>query len=186
MDGRRQVLVVCAANVCRSPMGEALLRDRVTRADLPIDVSSAGVDADRHQLPVDPMAVRALSSHRLDVSGHEPRAVTRSLIDRSDLVITMTRDDLRRVAVAVPRAFSHTFTWKELVRRSLGVASGLTWVDWLLAVGEGRSARDLMGDDSDDDVADPYGGTFDDRVRCADELARLADRMTGVWASLAW
>ena len=186
MDGRRQVLVVCAANVCRSPMGEALLRDRVTRAALPIDVSSAGVDADRHQLPVDPLAVRALAEHRLDVSGHQPRAVSRPLVDGADLVITMTRDDLRRVAVMVPRAFSHTFTWKELVRRSVGLMPGLSWVEWLLAVGERRSARDLMGDDPDDDVADPYGGSFDDRVRCADELARLADRLVGVWGSLAW
>lgn len=178
--------MVCTANVCRSPMGEALLRDRVTRAGLPVQIHSAGVEADRHQLPVDPLAIHAVSSHGLDISDHRPRGVTRAMVTEADLVLTMTRNDLRRVAIVVPRAFPSTFTWKELVRRSSSVAVGASWTEWLAAVGKGRSARDLLGDDPADDVVDPYGGTAEDRMQCAAELARLADDLVAVWKRLTW
>lgn len=186
VDPTRRVLVVCTANVSRSPMGEALLRARVASAGLPVEVHSAGVEADRHRLPVDPLAVQAISSYGLDITGHSPRGVTRSLVDDADLVLTMTRDDLRRVVVVVPRAFWYTFTWKELLRRSSGVTSGASWSEWLATAGHQRSARDLMGSEPNDDVVDPYSGTAEDRVRCAAELAQLADALVGVWRRLAW
>jgi len=38
-------LVVCTGNICRSPIGEALLRTRLVDADLPVRVESAGIGA---------------------------------------------------------------------------------------------------------------------------------------------
>lgn len=37
-----RVLIVCLGNICRSPIGEGVLRDVASRRDIPIFVDSAG------------------------------------------------------------------------------------------------------------------------------------------------
>ena len=43
----------------------------------------------------------------------------------------------------------------------------------LALVGEGRNARDLLGDSPADDVADPYGLSLEQHHTCATELDAL-------------
>lgn len=177
MQPPRQVLLVCAANVCRSPMGEALLRDGLQRVGVDIAVSSAGVRADGHGLPVDPIAVQLLAERSLDISRHEPRQITRAHVDGADMVVTMTRQDLRQVAVLAPGSFHKIFTWKQLARRSVPGRIGSTWDDWLETLNEGRAVRDLLADDPDDDVADPYGQSVTAHALCLEELTWLTRQL---------
>lgn len=39
------VLIVCLGNICRSPMGEAVLRHEATKRGIDIEVDSAGTGA---------------------------------------------------------------------------------------------------------------------------------------------
>lgn len=155
--------MVCTANVCRSPMAAALLARNCDELGLDVFVASAGVQA--HALPVDPDAVAAMTEYGLDISAHHPRQFDRDILGQSGLVITMTRDHLRTVATTVPGILRRSFTAKELARR-------LTTLDTLDldALNAGRNARDLMGDDPTDDVADPYGQSLQLHRHCAAEL----------------
>ncbi|RMG36458.1 MAG: low molecular weight phosphotyrosine protein phosphatase, partial [Gammaproteobacteria bacterium] len=55
------VLLVCTANICRSPMAEALLRDHLKAKGLDrrVKVASAGIRA-MAGMPPDPRALAAL------------------------------------------------------------------------------------------------------------------------------
>lgn len=55
-----KILVVCTGNICRSPMGEIVLRDVAARAGLAVEVSSAGVSAEETGNPIDRRAAAVL------------------------------------------------------------------------------------------------------------------------------
>jgi protein-tyrosine phosphatase len=150
--------MVCTANVCRSPMAAGLLLHHVRQADHDIMVTSAGTRA--FDLPVDAVAVNAVRDLGVDISGHVPRQVSKNILDTegADLIITMTREHLRAVVASHPSIFGRTFTLREILRRSGAYTHpDASWSEWLERTAEGRRASDLMGDDSDDDVSDPYG-----------------------------
>ncbi len=90
--GPRRMLVVCTANVCRSPVAEAILARRLANV-VDLDgrrwtVASAGTD--RYHGPLEPDTVAAAAALGLDISSHVPRQVTDDDLDEADLVLTMT------------------------------------------------------------------------------------------------
>lgn len=177
-----RILVVCTANVCRSPMGEALLAHHIAAAGGHAVVASAGTQS--VDLAVDPHAVEALTGLGLDIAGHRPRQLTRDLLatDGADLIITMTRGHLRHVATTDRKAFARTFTLPELVRRAMSAARDMPadLHGWVEAVGEGRRASELLGDDPADDVADPYGRGAAEVRRTANDIDQLMRELAGL------
>ncbi len=182
-----RVLIVCTANVCRSPMAEALLRRHCQVAGVDAMVASAGTQT--HGLPVDDLAVEAVASYGLEISGHRPRPLTETIVDAdgADLVLAMTRGHLRAAATTAGGSFRRTFTVRELARRFALVpperGEGLT--AWLDEIGKVRAARDLMGEDPFDDISDPYGSPFEAHRVCAAELHQLTEMIARHLASLA-
>lgn len=167
--------MVCTANVCRSPMGEGLLRARLAEIGADVTITSAGTR--EAGLPVDPNAVAALAPLGVDISSHRPRQLTRDLIETegADLVITMTREHLRTVATMGRTLFHRTFTLPELVRRATAAGRDLPndLRGWVEAVGDGRKPSQMMTPDPADDVADPYGEGAAAVRRTGEEIDRL-------------
>jgi protein-tyrosine phosphatase len=62
------LLVLCAGNLCRSPLAEALLRARLARAGKGIEVASAGLIAAVGE-PADEMTRLVAAGRGLDLSG---------------------------------------------------------------------------------------------------------------------
>ena len=170
-----RVLVVCTANVCRSPMAEALLRRHCAALGVDAVVASAGTGA--YDLPVDATAVQALGELGLDISHHQPRSVDRTALetDGADLVLTMTREHVRTVATMPGGSLRRTFTLREFVRHTAITESAAGLEPWLAAVATGRRASDLMGNDPGDDIADPYGLSLATHRECATELDALTE-----------
>jgi protein-tyrosine phosphatase len=105
------VLVLCRANVARSPLADVLLQ-----AALPgVDVSSAGVRA-RDGYAAAEESQRLAAERGLDLSGHRSRAVTQELIGRADLVLTMSEAHRDLATPLAPRAAAKVFTLREFVR----------------------------------------------------------------------
>ncbi|RZJ13160.1 MAG: low molecular weight phosphotyrosine protein phosphatase [Rubrivivax sp.] len=94
------VLLVCTANICRSPMAEAIFKAKL--GDMLKTIVSAGVHADPRGGPVDARAAAALDRHnyRLDRKWRSRRVDPDSLGDY-DLVLVMEAEHaefLRRKA----------------------------------------------------------------------------------------
>ncbi|WP_290056348.1 hypothetical protein [Amycolatopsis solani] len=108
------VLVVCTANVFRSPLVAGLLTARISGSTF----TSAGLRA----RPGEPMAAPARTALGLD--GFRSRQLTADLVDAADAVITMTWAELSETARLSPRALPKAVTLGELARAAAARASG--------------------------------------------------------------
>jgi protein-tyrosine phosphatase len=85
------LLLVCTANICRSPMAEALFKARLGEHFQTIQ--SAGVHADPRGGPVDARAAAALARHDLSLDRKwRSRRVSADDLARFDLVLAMEAD----------------------------------------------------------------------------------------------
>jgi protein-tyrosine phosphatase len=172
-----RVLLLCTANQCRSPMGEAILR----RARPGLEVRSAGRLPGG--APATPTAVDVLARRGLDLSEHVSRTVTPALLEESDLIVGMAREHVRDAVLLRPDVRSRAFALKDLVRRAEAVGPRRPdeqLASWLAAVGQGRTTADLLGSSEADDVVDPIGRPAERYRACADELTRLLDRLAAL------
>ncbi|MBI2515715.1 MAG: low molecular weight protein arginine phosphatase [Opitutae bacterium] len=87
------IVVVCTANICRSPMAEGLLAHALSgQADLlkNLKVISAGVAA-RPGEAVSENSVVALKKVGIDISRHRARPLTQEMLDQAVAVLVMTQ-----------------------------------------------------------------------------------------------
>ena len=125
----RNVLIVCHANVCRSPAAEMLFRAYAGKLAgeherRPIEFRSAGLFAEdgRH---IDPTMYRLLAERDVDPSGHSARRLDESMARAAELILVPERQQIAAIEQMAP----HT-----------------------------RGKVHLLGKWEDSEVADPYGG----------------------------
>jgi protein-tyrosine phosphatase len=176
------ILFLCTANICRSPMAEAMFRHVVEERGGDFRVGSAGFL--QEGLPASDQAIEVLARRGIDLSDHRSRVTTPALLGEADLVVAMARRHVREASLVDPTAFPRTFTLKELVRRASeegSVTGAASVADWCDAMGEGRTQVQLLGDSSKDDIADPVGRPVRVFKKTAAELDELLD---GLWEAL--
>lgn len=86
------IVTVCTANICRSPMAEALLRHALTAQPEPwknIRVVSAGVAAPKGDSVSENSRV-ALKKVGIEVGNHTSQPLTKALVQKAALIICMT------------------------------------------------------------------------------------------------
>ena len=112
------ILIVCAANVCRSPLADALLARALAAAghDTGIRVHSSGI-----AVAAPRSACGAIASHarpgpavELRLRGHVARALQPSDVERADLVLAADRAVRSAIVRGVPRAQSRIFTLRQV------------------------------------------------------------------------
>jgi protein-tyrosine phosphatase len=174
-----EILVLCTANICRSPMAGALLARELTAAGDSVLVRSAAT-AGRDGIPPPAEVVSVMAAYGRDVSGHRSQVATAGDLGGADLVLAMTREHLRHAVVVAPATWPRAFTLRELVRR--GDLAGRRQPEealpgWLARVHAGRSRTALLGDSAEDDIADPIGGPLSGYEQTAAELWQLTGRL---------
>jgi protein-tyrosine phosphatase len=166
-------------------MAEAILRHRLDEHGVPASVSSAGLYPAGN--PAMDAAVQVMADRGLDLEAHRSRQLDTDLLATSDLILGMTREHVREVAVLDAAALARTFTLKELVRAGLDTGPrrrGESVAAWLGRAGSGRRRELLLGvgHDPDYDVEDPVGRPFAEFEVTADELEALLHRLVDlVW-----
>jgi protein-tyrosine phosphatase len=98
-----RIAFVCLGNICRSPIAEYVMRQRLDDAGLGgrVTVTSAGTGDYHVGEGADPRTVTTLRSAGLDASGHRAAQFTRDDFATSDLVVAMDAANaasLRRIA----------------------------------------------------------------------------------------
>lgn len=169
------VLCVCTANMCRSPLLEVFLGSELRARGAGARVHSAGTLADGRGAVREVVDAAADRGH--DLTAHASRRLDPELVAGADLVLPLAREHLREIVLMSPEAFGRTFTPKELVRRAAVVGGRRADEDlaaFLARVHEGRTPQELLGDDRADDVVDPIGGPRSGYERSADEIQQLA------------
>ena len=96
------VLLVCVGNICRSPMAEALLIDRLSDSNYSrINITSAGVGAlVGHE--ADATAKELMTEKNIDVSAHRARQLNTELISEYDLILVMEKSHINAVHNMAP------------------------------------------------------------------------------------
>ncbi len=86
----RHVEVVCTGNICRSPIGEVILRAKLAEAGLDdVVVTSSGTSGWHIGDPIDARAAAALARHGYDGSAHQAREFRSCWFAERDLVLAM-------------------------------------------------------------------------------------------------
>ena len=105
-QNRRSVVFVCHANICRSPMAEAIFRHIAASADMSerFSIDSAGVMAMEGARP-HPYTVDTCAAHGIEAAGAARQLLRRDLFE-SDHIILADSDNRRRLEQLMgPSAF---------------------------------------------------------------------------------
>ncbi|MCI5825210.1 MAG: low molecular weight phosphotyrosine protein phosphatase [Arcanobacterium sp.] len=172
------ILTVCTGNICRSPMGEVVLRQRLLEAGVAdVAVNSAGVSAEENGHDIDSRAKRVLSAAGYPLpTNHRAHRATAAELTSANLILAMTVGHARRLRPMVLDAggdIERVHLWREfdgtLAYASRGVfgASGALATDpsWNATDRSSKRSRhysDLYSSNGEFDVPDPwYGGPAD-------------------------
>ncbi len=116
------ILVVCTANICRSPVGEALIRDRLQKRGLTDwTVSSAGTWAMR-QRGASRNSVIVMERQGLDISNHVSRMITDEDMRKANLVLCMEAGHAEALRAEFYGDADKVFLFSEMVGSSYSVS----------------------------------------------------------------
>lgn len=187
------ILTVCTGNICRSPLAEQLLVAHLQ--GIPeITISSAGTRA----LVGEPMlATTQEIAHSYGVEtteAHRARQVNETLLESSDLILAMTRDQRRAVVELSPRVTRRVFTIREFARLAEVTTddvlaseidrTGESAVERLRAavkaVTLSRNILPLVADRAEEDVIDPYQREMKVHEASAQQLTPAVDAVAAL------
>ncbi|MDY6051309.1 MAG: low molecular weight protein-tyrosine-phosphatase [Rothia sp. (in: high G+C Gram-positive bacteria)] len=95
-------MTVCTGNICRSPMGEYLIKQAATQAGLTVEVASSGISNEEKGNPIDRRAKKVLDELNINTGSHKAKQFTRADFDRYDLLLAMDTNHYRELKRLAP------------------------------------------------------------------------------------
>ena len=147
VENVREVLFVCAGNIIRSALAEAMLRDLLPK-DSSIRVRSAGVLATQG-LPANSRAASAARQFGFSLESHRSTPLTEALARDCDLIVVMDYLNQSVLAHRFPAALPKTHLLAEA----------------------------FPGGEALPEISDPFSGTLSDVIECAVRIQRHVAHM---------
>ncbi|KAI6008307.1 phosphotyrosine protein phosphatase I superfamily [Pisolithus orientalis] len=97
------VLIVCLGNICRSPMGEAVLKHEAEKRGIVIKVDSAGTGAYHLGKDPDERTVKTCKEHNVPIN-HSARQVQQSDFKDFQYILAADESNLRNLEAIRPRS----------------------------------------------------------------------------------
>ncbi len=98
-----KIMFVCHGNICRSPMGEYILKKMLSDEGIDgIEVFSRGVSSEEDGNDIYPPAKRVLREHDIPFSGHRARRISERDYDEADLILALDESNLRALMRRFP------------------------------------------------------------------------------------
>ncbi len=167
------IMFICTGNICRSPIGERVLRGLAEKSGVTVASTSAGVGA-MNGYAMHPLSVEVLVEHGYDAAGFESRYLRLPMLKDADLVLCMTRDHRAAAQQMLPVRWKRMFTLTEFAE----LASGGS-LDEIIA---SRSRIDTNSPHLD--IVDPMGRPKEEFDRVFAEIepkvASIVDWLAGV------
>ena len=98
------ILVVCVGNICRSPMAEALLKQRFPEKN----IDSAGVGALVGH-GADPASIQVMQDENIDLTNHVAKQIDEKMARKADLIFTMSDSQNKWIEERFPFCRGKTF-----------------------------------------------------------------------------
>ncbi len=100
-----KILFVCHGNICRSPMGEFVLKDMVARLGRvgEFEIASRAVSREEIGNPVYPPARREMARHGVRCDGHAARQITLDDYRHFDRIYYMDRSNAQYLRRMLPQ-----------------------------------------------------------------------------------
>ena len=110
-----EIIAVCTANICRSPVVEAVLQDRLAAKGLEgWQVRSAGTWAQNGQ-PASFYSREILAERGLDISGHLSKVITGEMLEQTNLVLCLETGHAEALRAEFPHHAAKIFLLTEMV-----------------------------------------------------------------------
>ena len=157
-------MTVCTGNICRSPMAEIVLRERLVAAGLSggrVRVSSTGVSDEERGNRIDKRARSVLSEATYTdtaLDHHRAKQVRASDLEEHDLILAMTATHARALRRLAPDS---AVASRVLLYRSFDPDAP--------EVAPGDPGEDRL------DIVDPWYGDKQDFVHCLAQIEAAAD-----------
>ena len=103
-----KILMVCLGNICRSPLAEGILRDKITKAGLNWEVDSDGTNHYHTGDPPHPLSQKVAQLNGIDISEQRARRFTSTDLSQFDKVYALANDVLRDIKKITGTSFDST------------------------------------------------------------------------------
>jgi protein-tyrosine phosphatase len=92
-----KILTVCLGNICRSPLAQGILEQKIQKYGLNWQVDSAGTSAWHAGEKPDPRSISIALRNGIDITGQRARPFDSPDFNRFDLILAMDRENLSTI-----------------------------------------------------------------------------------------
>lgn len=140
-----KILMLCLGNICRSPLAEGILRNKISNDNL---VDSAGTISMHEGQKADKRSIKTAQNHQIDIDAHRSRPIAEKDFEEYDHIYCMDLNNLKDAM---------SLTKSEAQRHKISLI------------------LDVLQDNNSQEVPDPYWGDWSDFENVYQMLDKACD-----------
>jgi len=99
-------LFVCLGNICRSPLGEGILRSKIKFSNLNWEVESCGTSNEHEGEPPHEGSIKVAKKYNIDISKQVSKPFKKEYINKFDYIYVMDESNYQNVAYICGQSFN--------------------------------------------------------------------------------